>query len=133
ARGRITPDVLAGEKLFHQVGCASCHTPDWHLHAYNPTAKDYTRRYDGDRRFFELQVAYNEQAGRLEGKLVHLAVPSPLPLSPGGRGVGVRGKRLVPRRGAYTIRGIYTDFKYHDVGEAFYQMQFDGSVIRKWK
>jgi hypothetical protein len=119
ARGRITPDVLAGEKLFHQVGCTSCHTPDWHLHAYNPTAKDYTRRYDGDRRFFELQVAYNEQAGRLEGKLIQLA--------------DRRGKRLVPRRGAYTIRGIYTDFKYHDVGEAFYQMQFDGSVIRKWK
>ena len=30
---------------------------------------------------------------------------------------------------AYTVRGIYSDFKYHDVGEAFYQMQFDGSVV----
>ena len=29
------------------------------------------------------------------------------------------------------MRGIYSDFKYHDVGEAFQQMQFDGSIIRK--
>ena len=40
---------------------------------------------------------------------------------------------MVPKRGAYTIRGIYSDFKYHDVGEDFYQMQFDGSVVKKWK
>ena len=26
-RGPITPDVLAGEKLFASVGCAACHTP----------------------------------------------------------------------------------------------------------
>ena len=37
------------------------------------------------------------------------------------------------RRQAYTVRGIYTDFKYHDVGPDFYHVQFDGSVIRKWR
>ncbi|MCC6421642.1 MAG: c-type cytochrome [Gemmataceae bacterium] len=118
-RGRITPDVVIGEKLFHKVGCATCHVPDWHLHAYNPAAKDYTQRFDGDRRFFELAVAWNEKAERLEGKVVYLA--------------DRRGSRLVPRRGAYTVRGTYSDFKYHDVGEAFYQMQYDGSLIRKWR
>jgi mono/diheme cytochrome c family protein len=119
ARGRLTADVQAGEKLFHTVGCAVCHVPDWHLHAYNPGAKDYTERYDGDRRFFELQVAFNEQTERLEGKVEYLA--------------DKRGDRLLPRRGAYTIRGIYSDFRYHDVGADFYQMQFDGSVVRKWR
>src|SRR5262245_54022989 len=54
ARGRMTADVRAGEKLFHAAGCATCHVPDWHLHAYNPGAADYTQRYDGDRRFFDL-------------------------------------------------------------------------------
>jgi hypothetical protein len=118
-RGRLTPDVVAGEKLFHKVACASCHTPDWHLHAYNPGAKDYTRRFDGDRRFFDLEVAFNDKTERLEGKVVSLADRV--------------GDRLVPRRQTYTIRGIYSDFKYHDVGEEFYQLQFDGSVIRKWR
>src|SRR5215472_19363019 len=55
----------------------------------------------------------------MEGKLVYLAEK--------------RGKRWLPKRDAYTIRGIYSDFKYHDVGEAFYQMQYDGSLIKKWR
>jgi len=40
---------------------------------------------------------------------------------------------MVPKCGAYTIRGIYSDFKYHDVGEDFYQVQFDGSIVKKWR
>jgi hypothetical protein len=119
ARGKITKDVVAGEKLFHQVGCAKCHVPDWHLFGHNPGAKDYTERFDGDRRFFELKAAYNDKNERMEGKLVYLAEK--------------RGKRWLPRRKAYTVRGVYSDFKYHDVGKDFYQVQFDGSVVKKWR
>ena len=119
ARGRITKDVQAGEKLFSQIGCATCHVPDWHLFAHNPKASDYTQRFDGDRRFFELQVAFNEKNHRMEGKLHYLA--------------DKKGKLVLPRRDAYTIRGVYSDFKYHDVGEKFYQMQYDGSIIRMWR
>jgi len=36
ARGRVTKDVVAGEKLFHKIACASCHVPDWHLFAHKP-------------------------------------------------------------------------------------------------
>ncbi len=118
-RGRVTSDVVRGEQLFHAAGCVTCHTPDWHLFASNPGATDYTERYAGDRRFFELQLAYNEPAERLEGKLHYLA--------------DKRGNRWLPRRQAYTIRGIYSDSKYHDMGPAFYQMQFDGSVVRQWR
>jgi hypothetical protein len=127
-RGRMTSDVVQGERHFHAAGCASCHIPDWHLFAYNPTARDYTERYDGDRRFFELEVAYNDKSERMEGKLHYLSDPSPL--SAKGKG---DPKRWLPRRGSYTVRGVYSDFKYHDVGPDFYQLQFDGSVIRKWR
>jgi Di-haem oxidoreductase, putative peroxidase len=146
ARGRQTRDVAQGEQHFRAAGCTSCHVPDWHLRAHNPGARDYTERYDGDRRFFELQVAYNERTERLEGKLVYLADPFTLspsprsgergeeakPLSP-ERGVGVRGPYWKPRRGSYTVRGVYSDFKYHDVGPDFYQVQFDGSVVKQWR
>jgi hypothetical protein len=119
SRGRITTDAAGGERLFRQVGCASCHVPDWHLFGYRPGVRDYTQRYDGDRRFFELEVAYNDKAGRLEGRLRYLADRV--------------GRRWLPRRGAYTVRGVYTDFKYHDVGPDFYQVQYDGSVVRRWR
>src|SRR5262249_45974240 len=118
-RGKITTDVTAGERLFKTIGCVSCHVPDWHLHAYNPGAKDYTERFDGDRRFFELHVAFNDRTERLEGKLISLAAK--------------KGQRWRTRRGAATVRGVYSDFKYHDVGLDFYQVQFDGSVVRQWK
>jgi hypothetical protein len=119
-RGRPSKDAVAGEKLFHKVGCATCHVPDWHLFAHNPMAKDYTQRFDGDRRFFELDVRWNDRTDRLEGKVVYLADRK-------------KDGRWLPRRGAYTVRGIYSDFKYHDVGADFYQMQFDGSLIKKWR
>jgi hypothetical protein len=119
AHGKISQDMQRGEQLFRQVGCADCHVPDWHLMAYQPGAGNYTQRFDGDRRFFELQVAYNDQTERLEGQLRYLA--------------DKKGKRWLPKREAYTVRGVYSDFKYHDVGAAFYQMQFDGSIVRKWR
>lgn len=123
ARARSTSDAVLGEKTFHKIGCASCHIPDWHLLAHDAKAKDYTQKFDGDRRFFDLQVAWNDRTDRLEGKLVSLAQ----------RIKDAKGERLVPKRGAYTIRGVYSDFKYHDVGEEFYQMQYDGSIVRKWR
>jgi hypothetical protein len=119
ARGEITPSVRRGERLFGQAGCAACHLPDWHLHAANPAARDYTQRYAGDRRFFELQVGFIDRTERLEGRLVHLA--------------DRKDGRWVPRRRAYTVRGIYSDFKYHDMGAAFYQVQYDGSVVKQWR
>jgi hypothetical protein len=119
ARGEITENVKQGEKLFTEIKCASCHVTDWHLHLADPGNSDYTKRYDGDRRFFELQVAFNDKTERLEGKLVHLADQ-------------VDG-RWLPRRRAYTVRGIYSDLKYHDVGEAFYQMQYDGTLVKQWR
>jgi hypothetical protein len=119
ARGQITEEVRQGEKLFKDAGCAACHVPDWHLHAANPEAKDYTERWSGDRRFFDLQVAWNEKTERLEGKLVNL--------------FDKKGGLCFPRRQAYTVRGVYSDFKYHDVGEAFYQMQFDGTIVKLFR
>ncbi|MSQ96354.1 MAG: hypothetical protein EXR98_17625 [Gemmataceae bacterium] len=128
ARAKITPEVAAGEKLFAKIGCASCHTPDWTLLASNPNAKDYTEKFTGDRRFFDLEVAWNDKTDRLEGKLNYLVnkITSCDPK-------GADRERMVPKRGAFTVRGIYSDFKYHDVGEDFYQMQYDGSIVRQWR
>jgi hypothetical protein len=119
ARGQITPEVVEGEKIFTELGCAVCHTPDWYIYSANPVANDYTKRYSGDRRFFDLQVAYNNETDRLEGKLISLAD-------------NVNGV-IAPRRQAFIVKGLYSDLKYHDLGDAFCQVQFDGSVVSKWR
>ena len=127
-RGEITDQVVRGEQVFKKVGCTACHLPDWHLPEAVSNGKDYTEHHSGDRRFFDLQVSYNERTERLEGTLVPLF-----------RRVVVNKadarlvELLVPKRGAHTVRGIYSDMKYHDMGEAFHQLQFDGTLIRKWR
>ena len=118
-RGRPGAAARRGEVVFERIGCASCHAPDWELPGAAPDATDYTRRSAGDRRFFRVETRWNEAEDRLEGKLIPLA--------------DRRGERLVPKRGAFTVRGIYTDFKYHDLGDAFEQVQFDGSIVRLWR
>jgi hypothetical protein len=105
-RGRPSASGRRGEAVFAKIGCATCHVADWQLSS-------------GDRRFFDLGVAWNPKTERLEGKLVSLAER--------------RGDRLIPRGGQVAIRGVYSDFKYHDLGPDFYQMQFDGTLVKQWR
>ncbi|MFN3649092.1 MAG: di-heme oxidoredictase family protein [Armatimonadota bacterium] len=118
ARAARTPEVARGERLFSRIGCGSCHTPDWKLEAAAPKAADYTRRFLGDRRFFDLEVAPGRE-GRLQGRVRLLAQ----------RRDGVWRRR----RGAFTIRGIYSDFRYHDLGPECRQLQFDGSTLTHFR
>src|SRR5207237_690766 len=59
-RGKRSKSVGRGEERFRTIGCASCHTPNWQLPS-------------GDRRLFDMQIAFNKKSQRLEGKLVMLA------------------------------------------------------------
>ncbi|NUN47564.1 MAG: hypothetical protein HUU15_01875 [Candidatus Brocadiae bacterium] len=101
-----------GRRLITTAGCTSCHVPDWHLEAGDPGNPDYTRRYLGDRRFFDMPVAWNPETARLEGRIE---------------------RRDPAARAAFTIRGVYSDFAHHDLGPAFHQMQYDGSVLKKFR
>jgi len=119
AQTKVTAEVQQGGKLFKQMQCATCHVADWQIQAASPGTADYTQRFAGDRRFFDLQVAWNDATQRLEGKLVSLST--------------VKDGLTKPKQGAYTVRGLYSDFKYHDAGSDFYQTQYDGSVVKLWR
>jgi hypothetical protein len=114
-----TPMRERGRKVFQQLSCTRCHVPDWHLEAARPEAADYTQRTLGDRRFMALEVAAEARGGELRGRLRRLTKPF------------AQGE--LPRREAFTIRGVYSDFAHHDLGPAFHQIQFDGSLITHFK
>lgn len=50
----------------------------------------------------------------------------------GGLG-GVSPGRLRRRFGAFTVRGVYSDFRSHDLGPACRQVQYDGSTITHFR
>lgn len=39
----------------------------------------------------------------------------------------------VPRADEFLVRDLFSDLKYHDLGEQFHQLQFDGTVIRLFR
>lgn len=59
---------------------------------------------NNDRRFFELQVA-------------------------DGKGA----LRRLPGHGSAMFRGVFSDFRHHDMGEDFCEMQYDGSTMRRFR
>jgi hypothetical protein len=113
-----TTTAKRGERLFTRIGCKGCHVADWHVNAADPANPDYTRRYPGDRRFFDLET-HVDRRGELVGRLRPLTKRE--------------GDRWVPRRASFAIRGIYTDFRYHDLGRACYQVQYDGSTLTRFR
>lgn len=118
-RGEITAAVTTGEAVFRRIGCAQCHVPDWQILPAAPDADDYARRFAGDRRFFDLDASWNPKSARMEAKLTFLTSDK-------------SGERL-PKRGGFPVAGIYTDFRYHDLGPEMAQLQFDGTIISKWR
>jgi hypothetical protein len=100
--------VLAMKKM----GCTVCHVADWTIRAADGV-------FDGDRRFFDLDVAWNAKGGRLEGRLV--------PLFDEVRGSAVR------RYEEFVVKGLFSDLRHHDMGDGFAEMDFGGTVNTLWR
>lgn len=110
---RGTPEQYeAGLSAFMEVGCARCHVPDWSVRPRGPI-------HAGDRRLFDLDVTWNQMAGRLEGSLKTLA----------SKTSGVH-QRLF--RG-FLVEGLFSDLAHHDMGEGFQEIDFGGSINRIWR
>lgn len=122
AAGRQDARTARGRGEFARMGCAKCHVADWVIQP-----ADARKGLPGDRRFFDLEVGYDARASSLRGRL--------RPLTDEARGPDGSTLRL-PRRGGFTVRGIYTDLLYHDPGERFHDYTYEGGrlyVNRKFR
>jgi hypothetical protein len=107
ATGRQDGETRRGRRLLGSLECTACHVADWEIRPADPRAG-----FTGDRRFFDLDVSYDVAAGRLVGKLRRL---TGTPATGGGETL------VTPPGRGFTVRGVYTDFLHHDVGERFYE------------
>ena len=102
-----------GEAHMEALGCTECHVPDWEIQA----ADDL---FAGDRRVFDLDVTWNQRAGRLEGSLVDL-------------GQTLASGDVVPRGDEFVVRGLYSDLRHHDMGPDLEEVGYDGVRNSLWR
>jgi hypothetical protein len=116
------PAVLAtaeserGRTVLAEVGCLSCHVETWQIEA-----EDEARGFAGDRRLFDFETRTRLAADGVP-ELVARLVPLSTRLASGVE---------VPRRGAFRVERIYTDFRHRDLGPAFWERRFDSTLQRQ--
>ncbi len=116
AVGPQTAGTQHGRRLMDAMACTSCHTARWDI-----LPADERSGMPGDRRFFDLHVAWNDSARRLEGTMRSLTREVP----------GADGRTLVvPKRGGFTVDNVFTDLRHHDLGERFWEYDYrDGKLF----
>jgi hypothetical protein len=114
--GRYEPYPRAsrqGRHAFEEIGCASCHRPNFEV--------------ERDRRVADVETEYDPEQSGFNG-LFATARP---------RFKRVKDHPVLPpqRRPAnrrFRVQGIFTDFKRHDLGPNFWERNFDGTLRREF-
>jgi mono/diheme cytochrome c family protein len=108
-----TDATRRGLLRFRQIGCASCHVPDLPI--------------ETDRRVADVETVYDPERGVLNGLF---ATATPLFESvPDGSGFP---PVHVPLRKRFVVQNIFTDFKRHDLGPAFHERNWDGTMQKEF-
>jgi hypothetical protein len=107
--GEGTRSSQTGRSAFSMIGCASCHTPDLTIQS--------------DRRVADVETAFDPQRGRFN-RLFATATPL---FSAVDDGSGHPAPKQ-PQRGSFVVSDIFSDLKRHDLGPAFHERNFDGTM-----
>lgn len=109
ALGQVTTNAQNGRTLFGQVGCTSCHIPDFAIAT--------------DRRVADLETVFDSTRGNLNRLF---ATATPLFDETVDSSAHPSLKRAA--RDQFIVRNIYTDFKRHNLGPNFAERNFDGTT-----
>src|SRR4030095_227832 len=104
-----TQSTKRGFKIFDRIGCAQCHIPDLQI--------------DRDRRVADVETVFDPVKG-IFNNLFATARPLINTVDDGSGLPTLKTPRLQP----FLVRGIFTDFKRHDLGPAFYERNYDGTT-----
>ncbi|HKD19753.1 MAG TPA: di-heme oxidoredictase family protein [Thermoanaerobaculia bacterium] len=108
-----TRDTLKGLKVFHDVGCDSCHVANLTI--------------DHDRRVADVETIYDPAHG-IMNSLFATAAPLVTTLADGSGFPALKK----PMRQPFLVKNIFTDFKRHDLGPNFYERNWDGTLQKEF-
>ena len=102
-----------GLRAMRRIGCTSCHVPDLQI--------------DRDRRVADVETVYDPDRGILN-RLFATATPLFDSVADGSGYPALKRPKLQP----FLVRNIFTDFKRHDLGPAFHERNWDGSLQKEF-
>jgi hypothetical protein len=109
AKSRETYTSRVGRSVFMASGCASCHVPDL--------------RIERDRRVADVETGFDPVRGRFN----RLFATATGLVNPVDDGSGLPALKK-PLRGSFVVRDFFADLKRHDLGPAFHERNFDGTI-----
>jgi hypothetical protein len=98
-----------GRKIFVNIGCADCHVPDLQI--------------DHDRRVADVETKYDPVNG-IFNNLFATAAPLFTTIDDHSGLPSIKQPLGQP----FLVKNIFTDFKRHDVGQNFYERNYDGTM-----
>ena len=113
-RGPTTQQSRSGLSTFNAIGCIKCHVSDLGIRS--------------DRRVADVDTAFDPNNGNIYSRFFATAAPL---FTSTDDGSGFPTLKL-PSHGGYQVKGIFTDLKRHDLGIAFHERNFDGTVTTQF-
>lgn len=113
ATGRQNRMTQNGRRLMREIGCDNCHTPNLTI--------------DNDRRVADVETQFDPENGVMN-RLFATAAPL---FRTENDGSGHPDLKL-PLNNRFVVRDIYSDLKRHDMGPAFWERNFDGTVTKEF-
>lgn len=115
AIGKQSAATEHGLQVFKNIGCAQCHVPDLTI--------------EHDRRLADVETVYDPT--QANGTFNHLFATAAAKLTASDDGSGYPAiKRANLER--FRVKNIFADFKRHDLGMAFHERNFDGTVTTQF-
>ncbi len=108
-----TNTAQIGQNLMAQIGCTACHIPNLVVNR--------------DRRVADVETSFDTSRGIFN----NLYAVASLLVSENDDGSG-HPTIKVPMRNSFMIRNFYADMKRHDIGPAFYERNYDGTLRREF-
>ena len=111
-KGKTTRTAERGLRVMEDIGCTSCHVQNLTI--------------ENDRRVADVQTEFDPQRG-IFNRLFATAETLFEVVED-----GEEFPQLVPKGESFVVKNIFTDLKRHDLGPAFHEREYDGSMVTEF-
>jgi len=112
ATGKTNRKTNKGLRTMKRIGCTGCHVQDLEI--------------ETDRRVADVETKFNRQQGIINRLFATATTLFNIEED------GEEFPKLVSQGNSFVVENVFSDFKRHDLGSAFHERQYDGTLITEF-